>query len=250
MGPARRSLVMSPKEKLSTAYHECGHTLVGRLLPDSDPVHKVTIIPRGPTLGVTSMLPKEDKHSISRKQCLAILRVLMAGRAAEEIIFDEYTSGASNDLKVATQRAHAMVCEWGMSDLGPISFGSNEEVFLGRDFTRSRDFSEETAASVDREVHRLLDEAYVEAKELLLKHKDILIALSEELYERETLDAREIDEIIRRVGGQDLLPPEEDETPDPPDSGAVVAAEEKPVADTRSGEAHGMPPGGIAPDPA
>lgn len=208
MGPARRSLVMSPKEKLETAYHECGHTLVGKLLPHADPVHKVTIIPRGPSLGATSMLPKEDRYSLSKEQCLAKLRVAMAGRAAEDIMFGHFNTGAASDIKRATELAHSMVCQWGMSDLGPISFGSNEEVFLGRDFTRLREFSEETAAAVDREVHRLLEEAYNDAKEILTKHKDVLIALSEELYEKETLEAHEIDEIIKRVAG-DILPKED-----------------------------------------
>jgi cell division protease FtsH len=249
MGPARLSLIMNPEEKKSTAYHEAGHTLVGRLLPDSDPVHKVTIIPRGPTLGVTSMLPKEDKYSISKKHSLATIRVLMGGRAAEEIIFDQYTSGASNDLKVATSRAHAMVCEWGMSELGPISFGSNDEVFLGRDFTKMRDHSDETAAAVDREVHHILEEAYKDAKDMLIEHKNILVALSEELYERETLEGKEIDEIIRANGGSDLLPPEDH--PKPP----VQQTAEDPIANTseeekKDDDIKGIPPGDIVPDTA
>ncbi len=254
MGPARRSLVMSPEEKLSTAYHEVGHTLVARLLSEADPVHKVTIIPRGPTLGVTSMLPKEDRHSISKKHCLATLRVLMGGRAAEEIIFGEFTSGASNDLKVATQRTHAMVCEWGMSEMGPISFGSTDEVFLGRDLMKSRDFSEETASAVDRVIHKFLEEAYAEAKEILIKHKDILVAMSEALYERETLDAVEIDDIIRDCGAGDLLPPEDKQDP-PEDGGETVAVQDTPPPipqpEAKLGDAPNVVPGGeVAPDPA
>ena len=254
MGPARRSLVMSPEEKLSTAYHEVGHTLVARLLSEADPVHKVTIIPRGPTLGVTSMLPKEDKHSISKKHCMATLRVLMAGRAAEEIIFGEFTSGASNDLKVATQRTHAMVCEWGMSEMGPISFGSSDEVFLGRDLMKSRDFSEETASAVDRVIHKYLQEAYDDAKELLIKHKDILVTMSEALYERETLDAVEIDQIIRDCGAGDLLPPEDKQDP-PEDGGETVAVQDTPPPipqpEAKLGDAPNVVPGGdVAPDPA
>jgi cell division protease FtsH len=215
MGPERRSLVMNTKEKKSTAYHEAGHTLVGRFVPEADPVHKVTIIPRGPALGVTSMLPEEDRYSMSKNYCLAQMRVLMGGRAAEDVMFDQFSSGASNDLKRATELAHAMVCQWGMSSLGPVSFGTNSEVFLGRDFVRERDFSEETSSAVDKAIHRFLDEAYADAKQIMIDHKDILVALSEELFERETLDANEIDDIIRKAGGGDLLPPEK-EAPPPP----------------------------------
>ncbi len=184
MGPARRSMVLSPEEKRKTAYHEAGHTLVGRLLPAADPVHKATIIPRGPSLGLTSFLPEEDRHNATKQWCLATIRMSMGGRAAEEIIFDEYTSGCAADLTQATRIAHSMVCEWGMSNIGPIAFGHNQEVFLGRDFTKSRDFSDETAAAVDREVHTILEEAYNDARDLLKKHKNILVALAEALFER------------------------------------------------------------------
>jgi cell division protease FtsH len=206
MGPERRSLVLSADEKKNTAYHEAGHVLAGKIVPGADPVHKVTIIPRGPSLGLTSMLPEEDRHSLYKKQGLAQLRVLMGGRAAEEVMFSEYSSGASNDLKRASDLAHAMVCEWGMSELGPISFGNNSEVFLGRDFVKERNCSEDTAAQVDKEVHRFLDEAYLDAKNIMIDHKKILIALSEELIERETLESGEIDDIIRASGGAHLLP--------------------------------------------
>lgn len=205
MGPERKSLVISVAEKKMTAYHEAGHVLVARALPKADPIHKVTIIPRGPALGVTSMLPTEDRHCASREYCLATLRVKMGGRAAEDVIFGEFNTGAASDLRSATEGAHAMVCEWGMSDLGPISFGSNAEVFLGRDFVRERNFSEETAAAVDREIHRLLEEAYADAKTVVSKHKEALTALAEALIERETLDADEIDRIIRGAGGEELL---------------------------------------------
>ncbi len=206
MGPARRSLVMSDKDKLSTAYHEAGHTLVARLLVNADPVHKVTIIPRGRALGITSSLPEEDRYSISRSYCLASIRMVMGGRAAEELVFGEFNSGAMSDLKHATRLAHKMVCEWGMSSLGPITFGGDDEVFLGRDFARMRDFSEETSSSVDREIHSICEEAYREARELLRTHMPVLKALAEALVERETLAAPEIDVIIREVGGADLLP--------------------------------------------
>jgi cell division protease FtsH len=246
MGPARYSLVLNSKEKLSTAYHEAGHTLVGRILPDADPVHKVTIIPRGQALGVTSALPEEDRYSISRSYCLAMIRVLMAGRAAEDIIFGEFNSGATNDLKRATQLVHKMVCEWGMSQLGPISFGSDDEVFLGRDFTRTRDFSEETASAVDREVHRILDEAYRDAKGMLQEHEQILRALAEALFERETLDAAEIDAIIRKHGGEDILAERPADKPKPPRRAKKVQAPDAQAPE----QWDDLPQGDVAPGTA
>jgi cell division protease FtsH len=211
MGPERRSLVISAEEKRNTAVHEGGHALVGRLVPGADPVHKVTVIPRGPALGLTSMLPVEDRHTQSQSYCLAQIRVLMGGRAAEEVVLKEFTNGASNDLKRATQLAHLMVCQWGMSELGPISFGSNAEVFLGRDLMRERDFSEETAATVDRAIHRILDEAYAEVKDLIIKHSAVIEAIAETLCDQETLEAKELDDIIRSVGGAGLVPEKEEE---------------------------------------
>ena len=245
MGPERRSLVMSDVEKKSTAVHEIGHVLVGRLLPNCDPVHKVTIIPRGPSLGLTSMLPKEDKHSYSRAYCLAQIRVLMGGRAAEEVVYNEYSSGASNDLKRATELAHSMVCQWGMSDLGPISFGTQAEVFLGRDFTRERDFSDETASAVDQAIHKLLEDAYADAKEVMVKHKDILVKMSDVLYERETLEAEEIDAIIREMGAEDLLPKDDPGTEVKPEAAKAKSEPEpktkepvdsNPIDDVGSGD--------------
>jgi len=205
MGPARRSISMSPKDKLATAYHEAGHTLIAMLLPEADPIHKVTIIPRGRALGVTSALPEEDRYSISRSYCLATIRMIMGGRAAEEVIFGEFNSGAANDLERATKLAHKMVCEWGMSDLGPITFGTEGGVFLGRDFARMRDFSEETASAVDKEIHKICQEAYEDARELLKRHEPVLRAIAEALYEKETLVKEEVEEIIRRVAGDELL---------------------------------------------
>jgi len=251
MGPARRSMVLTQEEKLSTAYHEAGHTLLACLLEHADPVHKVTIIPRGPALGVTSMLPEEDRHSISKQDCLARIRVLMAGRAAEEIIYNEYTSGASSDIKRATQLAHSMVCEWGMSDLGPVSFGSNDEVFLGRDFTRMREFSDETASAVDREIHKFLDEGYKDAKQLLEKHQDVLEAITQALYEKEILDAREVYEIIDKLKGADFLPPNK-KPPEPPrvNPNATVIETPKPAAPEKESPLGGMSPGDAIPGPA
>ncbi len=246
MGPERRSLALSVAERRNTAYHEAGHVLIGRLLKDADPVHKVTIIPRGPSLGATSMLPTEDRHSLSRAYLLASLRVLMGGRAAEEIIFNEFTSGAAGDLKVATDRAHAMVCEWGMSDLGPISFGTNAEVFLGRDFMKERQFSEETASSVDKAIHRFLEEAYADAKSMLTRHKDLLTAIAEELFERETLDADEIDDIIRRSGGADLIPPPPEPAP-PQEPAPKPAAAPPPSVPADVPDIGKLKPGEIVP---
>jgi cell division protease FtsH len=224
MGPERRSLAISNEEKRLTAYHEAGHVLVGRLTPHTDPIHKATIIPRGPALGITSWLPEEDRHTVTKSYCVGTLRMAMGGRAAEEVVFNEFSSGAAGDLNSATQRAHAMVCEWGMSDLGPINFGSNNEVFLGRDFVKERNFSDETAAAVDNEIHKLLKEAYAEAKTLVLKHRGVLDALASELVERETLEANDIDAIISRVGGKDLVPPRPPRKHEPSGRDAVVIA--------------------------
>ncbi len=211
MGPARMSMILNPEEKKRTAYHEAGHALVGRLLPDADPVHKATIIPRGPALGLTSFLPKEDRYNVSKNYCLATIRMSMGGRAAEEIVYNEYTSGCAGDLQHATKIAHSMVCEWGMSALGPISFGHNDEVFVGRDFSKTRDYSDKTASDVDQEVHRILEDAYKDAVELLSEHRVVLNAMSEALYEKETLEAKEIDDIIREYGGDHLLPAHKEE---------------------------------------
>ncbi|MCK6587304.1 MAG: ATP-dependent zinc metalloprotease FtsH [Polyangiaceae bacterium] len=205
MGTERRSMVISDWEKQTTAYHEAGHALVAKLLEkNSDPVHKVTIIPRGPALGLTQQLPKEDRLSMSRDYAKARLSVLMGGRVAEEIIFGQFTTGAGNDIKQASNLARRMVTEFGMSDvIGPISYAAEEEsVFLGRDFSsRSRSYSETIANQIDDEVRRFILEAHAEAKQLLTHHKEVLEKLAQALLERETLDAEEVDAI---VGGRDL----------------------------------------------
>ena len=246
MGPERRSLVITPKEKRITAVHEAGHALVCRLLPDADPVHKVTVIPRGPSLGSTSWLPEEDRHNVSKSYCLAMIRVAMGGRAAEEIAYDEFTSGAAGDLRTATQRAHSMVCEWGMSELGPISFGTNTEVFLGRDFAKEREYSDDTAFAVDNAIHAILDQAYEDAKNMLIEHRTILDAITEELLERETLNGAELDAIIRANGGEGLIPPpkptkEPIRTKVEPTVTSTAASKEDPEVDS-------PPPGNIVPD--
>ncbi len=247
MGPERRSLVISAEEGRATAVHEAGHALVCRLMPEADPVHKVTIIPRGPSLGLTSWLPEEDRHSISRKYCLAMLRVAMGGRAAEDIVYSEFTSGAAGDLQMATSQAHSMVCEWGMSDLGPVAFGSNREIFIGRDFAKEREYSEETASEIDKTIRKILEEAYADTKELLGKHRDILDAITEALVERETLNGKELDEIIIRTGGEDILP-KRVQKKEPVRRAAEAPSPPKPEKEEKGVE--DLPPGDIVPGTA
>jgi cell division protease FtsH len=252
MGPERRSMVISSKEARMTAVHEAGHALVCRLMPEADPVHKVTIIPRGPSLGLTSWLPEEDRHSLSRRYLAAMLRVAMGGRAAEEIVYNEFTTGAAGDLQMATNQAHAMVCEYGMSDLGPVAFTSGKEIFLGRDFSKERDFSEETAARIDSEIRNMLERAYNDSKELLTKHRKVLDAITEALVERETLDGKELDEIIVRVGGRDILPIKEGPKP-PAKPSAAVSPEprRKPAAtEEKTSGIEPVPPPDIVPGTA
>ena len=201
MGAERRSMVISEFEKKTTAYHEAGHALVAKLLEkNSDPVHKVTIIPRGPALGLTQQLPKEDRLSISRDYAKARLSVLMGGRVAEEIVFGQFTTGAGNDIKQASNLARRMVTEFGMSDvIGPISYASDEEsVFLGRDFTsRPRNYSETVANQIDDEVRKFVLEGHAEAHKLLSEQREVLERLALALLERETLDAEEVDAIVQ-----------------------------------------------------
>jgi cell division protease FtsH len=198
MGVERRSMVISDEEKKSTAYHEAGHTLVARTIPGTDPIHKVSIIPRGRALGVTMQLPIEDKHSYSREALLARIAVLMGGRAAEEIIFNSFTTGAGNDIEQATEMARKMVCEWGMSDkLGPLSFGKkDEQIFLGREMSTHKNYSEATAVEIDTEIRRIVDESYAKAHSILLENIKNLHNLSECLIEKENLTGAEVDEII------------------------------------------------------
>jgi cell division protease FtsH len=198
MGVERRSMVISDEEKKSTAYHEAGHTLVARTIPGTDPVHKVSIIPRGRALGVTMQLPIEDKHSYSREALLARITVLMGGRAAEDIIFHTFTTGAGNDIEQATEMARKMVCEWGMSDkLGPLSFGKkDEQIFLGREMSTHKNYSEATAMEIDTEIRRIVDESYAKALSILQENLQNLHNLSECLIEKENLSGAEVDEII------------------------------------------------------
>jgi cell division protease FtsH len=196
MGSERRSLVMSEEERRISAWHEAGHTLVGKLVEGNDSVHKVSIIPRGAALGVTQFLPTEDRHTLTRKQLHARIAMALGGRVAEEMVFGEITSGAADDIKRATRIARAMVCELGMSDkLGPLAYGEQEEnVFLGREITQRReDYSEDTAREIDQEVRAVVDRQYELARKILADHRDKLDRVAHHLLERETLDSEEID---------------------------------------------------------
>ena len=206
-GRERRSLAISEKEKENTAYHEAGHALLNLLLEHTDPLHKVTIIPRGRALGVTMMLPEEDKFNTRKKELIDDLCVTMGGRVAEELIFGDVTSGASGDIRMATWYARKMVCQWGVSEkLGMVEYGEHEDyVFLGRDLGRPRDYSEATAQEIDREVKKLCDDAYERAKALITTHRDKLEAIAKALLEFETLDGKQIREIIDH--GHMLNPP-------------------------------------------
>lgn len=199
MGPERRSRVISDKEKRLTAYHEGGHTLVGRLLDNTDPVHKVTIIPRGRAGGYTLSLPKEDRYYATRSEMLDELKVLLGGRVAEALVLKEISSGASNDLQRATSLARQMICEYGMSpELGPMTFGHRQDqVFLGRDIGRDKDYSEEVAAKIDKEIRKFIDEAYQKTESLLNENMDKLHLIADALIERETLEGEEIDQLMK-----------------------------------------------------
>ncbi len=201
MGAERRSMVLSDEEKRTTAYHEAGHALMATLLPGTDPVHKVTIIPRGRALGMTMQLPIDDRHSYSKDFLYNTLAILFGGRVAEELIFKNITTGAGNDIERATDLARKMVCEWGMSDsLGPLTFGrKDEEIFLGREISTRRDFSDQVALEIDREVKRLVLESYDRTKRMLTENIHTLKALAEALLEKEVLDAMEVDEIIQQT---------------------------------------------------
>jgi len=205
MGVERKSMVLTDQEKRTTAYHEAGHALMAKLLPGTDPVHKVTIIPRGRALGVTMQLPVDDRHSYSKEFLYNNLAILMGGRVAEELVFKQITTGAGNDIERATDLARKMVCEWGMSDeLGPLTFGKkDEEIFLGREIATRRDYSEEIALKIDSEVKRLVTENYERAYRMLRENMAALKALAEALLEKEVLEAAEIDQIIQGALSQE-----------------------------------------------
>jgi cell division protease FtsH len=198
MGAERRSMVMPEEERRNTAYHESGHAIVARLLPKTDPVHKVTIIPRGRALGVTMQLPVADRYSMDRNHMLNVIAVLFGGRISEEIFMNQMTTGASNDFERATDMARAMVTRYGMSDvLGPMVYGENEgEVFLGRSITRTVNMSEDTMRKVDGEIRKIIDMQYAVARKLIEDHRDKVDAMAKALLELETIDADQIDDIM------------------------------------------------------
>ncbi len=204
MGAERKSMILSDSEKRTTAYHEAGHAVVAVVIPNADPLHKVSIIPRGMALGVTMQLPIDDKHNYSKVYCEDQLAIMMGGRIAEEIYLNQMTTGAGNDIERATEMARKMVCEWGMSELGPLSFGKKEEqIFLGREISQHRDYSEETAIRIDEEVKRIISTAYSRARVIIEQNSHAMVRVAEELLEREVLDGAEVRTLID--GGN--LPP-------------------------------------------
>ncbi|HWB99656.1 MAG TPA: ATP-dependent zinc metalloprotease FtsH [Bryobacteraceae bacterium] len=223
MGAERKSMILSDAEKRNTAYHEAGHALVAAMLPNADPLHKVTIIPRGMALGVTMQLPIDDKHSYNKDYLLAQLAILMGGRIAEERFMHHMTTGAGNDIERATDMARKMVCEWGMSELGPLSFGKKEEqIFLGREIAQHRDYSEETAIRIDEQVKKLVQGGYDTAAQIIDQHADAMVRIAEALLEREILDGHEV---MQLINGEELpaLPPTS--TPRGPETQQVIRPE-------------------------
>jgi cell division protease FtsH len=218
MGAERRSMVMPEEERRNTAYHESGHALVARMLPKTDPVHKVTIIPRGRALGVTMQLPTEDRYSQDRDRLLNMISVLFGGRIAEEIFMNQMTTGASNDFERATDLARRMVTQWGMSDaLGPMVYGENEgEVFLGRSITTHKNVSEATMQKVDAEIRRIIDEQYALARRLIEENKDKIEAMTKALLEWETIDADQINDIMAGLPPRPPKPSQSTQRPEPP----------------------------------
>ncbi len=208
MGVERKTLMLTDDEKQVTAYHEAGHALVAAFIPGADPVHKVTIIPRGRALGLTMQLPTEDKHNYRRSYVEAQIAIMMGGRVAEELTQDDITTGAGNDIERATEMARRMVCEWGMSNLGPLAFGGGDEpVFLGRDYAQRSDYSEDTAIRIDREVERIVTSGYERARQVLARHRDILEALARELLDQESIDGKQVYALIQKITGEDHTPP-------------------------------------------
>ncbi len=207
MGVERKTLMLTDEDKEVTAYHEAGHALVAAFMPGTDPLHKVTIIPRGRALGLTMQLPTEDKHNYRKRFVESQIAVLMGGRMAEELTQQDITTGAGNDIVRATEMARQMVCEWGMSELGPLAFGAKEEpVFLGRDYVQRSNYSEGTAAKIDQEVKRIVDQGLEQARKLLTEYREVLERLAHELLDRESLEGVEIYQLIEELTGQDLMP--------------------------------------------
>jgi len=234
MGAERKSMVMPEHERRNTAYHESGHAVVARLLPRTDPVHKVTIIPRGRALGVTMQLPQEDRYSMDREQILQNIAVLFGGRIAEEVFMKQMTTGASNDFERATEMARRMVTQWGMSDhLGPMVYGENEgEVFLGRSITTHKNVSEATMQQVDAEIRRIIDDQYGLARKLIEDNSAKVEAMAKALMEWETIDADQVGDIMEGRPPRPPKPPANTQAP-PPSQGSATA----PVTATPAREA-------------
>jgi cell division protease FtsH len=242
MGAERKSLIITDEEKKVTAFHEAGHALLASLVPHSDPIHKVTIIPRGMALGVTQQLPTEEKHNWTKEQLEARIAVSMGGRIAEETTFNQITTGAQNDIEQATEMARKMVCEWGMSEaLGPLTYGKKEEqIFLGKEFNRHQDYSEATALKIDAEIKRIVSEQYERATRILTEHRDALVRVADALLEHEVLDALQLKQLI--AGEPLTLKPASKPIPPPPVRDAR-AEEERPIG------AGLLPPPVAAPKP-
>ena len=246
MGPERKSMVMPEEERRNTAYHESGHALLGKLLPKCDPVHKVTIIPRGRSLGSTMYIPKKDTYNYAKRRMLARLAVLYGGRIAEEQVLGDITSGASGDIQQATKLARHMVCDWGMSPLGPIAFGENHDhVFLGREIARSETYSPETAKRIDEEVSKLIDEQYRRAEQIIIEKRSALVKIAEALLEHETIEGKHVMEILE-FG--EIRSPVHLEAPPAPTGDAKLKSPDKKSAEKPAPE--GDLGGAPAPSPA
>jgi len=244
MGAERRSMIISEDEKENTAFHEAGHTLAAKLLPGTDPIHKVTIIPRGRALGLTQQLPIDEKHTYSKEFLKNSIVVLMGGRVAEELIFNHMTTGAGNDIERATDLARKMVCEWGMSErLGPLAFGKkDEQIFLGREIAQHKDYSEKTAEEIDREVTMIVTEGHQTAKKLISENIDTLRRLAETLLERESLNGDQIERVVKGLpldNEDDKKETRRSENSKQARDNAATAKEENVGAETAGGEPSG-----------
>ncbi len=238
MGVERKTMMLTDDEKSITAYHEAGHALVACFTPGADPLHKVTIIPRGRALGLTMQLPTEDKYTYKKNYVESQIAILMGGRVAEELTQDDITTGAGNDIERATEMARRMVCEWGMSELGPLAYGSKDEpVFLGREFAQRADYSQDTAIRIDHEVTRIVQSGYEQARAVLTRYREVLDRIAHDLLERETLDGEEVYNTIRELTGQEP-PPHRDA---PPGEGLVIGGQQVPEVEvTNVGRGDGI----------
>jgi cell division protease FtsH len=242
MGAERKSMIITDEEKKITAYHEAGHALLAALVPHSDPLHKVTIIPRGLALGLTQQLPSEERHNWSKDQLEARIAVCMGGRIAEETTFSQITTGAQNDIEQATEVARKMVCEWGMSEaLGPLTYGKKEEaIFLGKEFNRHQDYSEATALKIDSEIKRIVSEQYERAARILTERRPVLVQVSEALLEHEVLDGEQIQQVLAGQPMSIRAPHRPAPAPVPAREGKVDEGERSPGI---------LPPPMVAPKP-